>query len=82
MFFIHIITHYRCSFLFQISELEEVVLSQTQTIDIKKLQLRLQGSLAPQVNAGCLSYAYAFLDPKHSEKYDYDKIEDLKDVFR
>jgi dedicator of cytokinesis protein 9/10/11 len=62
------------------SELEEVVLS--QTIDFKKLQLRLQGAVAVQVNAGPLAYANSFFDPKVSDKYDYDKVEDLRDVFR
>lgn len=62
------------------TELEEVVLS--PTIDIKKLQLRLQGAVAVQVNAGPLAYANTFFDPKVADKYDYDKVEDLRDVFR
>lgn len=82
------------------SELEEVVLA--QTIDVKKLQLRLQGSgkksehrlektfrdlsfpstVAVTVNQGPLAYANSFLDPKLSDKYDYDRVEDLKEVFR
>lgn len=64
----------------KISELDEVVF--TQTIDVKKLQLRLQGAVAVQVNQGPLAYANSFLDSKVCEKYDYDKVEDLRDVFR
>lgn len=64
----------------KISELDEVVLA--QTIDVKKLQLRLQGSVAVQVNQGPLAYANSFLDPKLCDKYDYDRVEDLRDVFR
>lgn len=85
----------------KISELEDVVL--TQTIDVKKLQLRLQGSgkekklsdsheimnnlvllhkVAVQVNQGPLAYANSFLDPKLCDKYDYDRVEDLREVFR
>lgn len=44
----------------KIAELDEVVL--TQTIDVKKLQLRLQGAVAVQVNQGPLAYANSFLD--------------------
>lgn len=84
----------------KISELDEVVLA--QTIDVKKLQLRLQGSgrrfqmgkrsalsislfsssVAVQVNQGPLAYANSFLDPKLCDKYDYDRVEDLRDMFR
>jgi dedicator of cytokinesis protein 9/10/11 len=63
------------------SELQEVVYV-TPPIDIKKLQLRLQGAVAVQVNAGPLAYANSFFDPKVIDKYDYDKIEDLRDIFR
>ncbi|XP_055599906.1 dedicator of cytokinesis protein 9 isoform X2 [Uranotaenia lowii] len=61
------------------AELEEVVLG---PIDLKKLQLRLQGSVAVTVNAGPLAYASAFLDPKVVGKYPADRVEDLKEVFR
>lgn len=64
----------------KMTELVDVVY--VQTIDIKKLQLRLQGSVAVQVNAGPLAYANSFLDPKLSAKYDSEKVEDLKDIFR
>lgn len=63
----------------RVSELEEVVLP---PIDVKKLQLRLQGSVAVTVNAGPLAYASAFLDPKQANKYLEDKVEELKDLFR
>ncbi|XP_037029406.1 dedicator of cytokinesis protein 9-like isoform X1 [Bradysia coprophila] len=63
----------------RVSELEEVVLP---PIDVKKLQLRLQGSVAVQVNAGPLAYATAFLEPQRSMQYPSDKVEDLKEVFR
>lgn len=63
----------------KVAELEEVVLG---PIDLKKLQLRLQGSVAVTVNAGPLAYASAFLDPKQCSKYSSEKVEDLKDIFR
>lgn len=63
----------------RVAELEDVVLP---PIDVKKLQLRLQGSVAVTVNAGPLAYATAFLDPKRSSQYPIDRVEDLKDVFR
>lgn len=64
----------------KVSELADVVFA--PSIDVKKLQLRLQGSVAVQVNAGPLAYANSFLDPKLSGKYDSEKVEDLKEVFR
>lgn len=63
----------------RVSELEDVVLP---PIDVKKLQLRLQGSVAVQVNAGPLAYATAFLEPQRAVQYPSDKVEDLKEVFR
>ncbi|XP_055917510.1 dedicator of cytokinesis protein 9 isoform X2 [Eupeodes corollae] len=63
----------------KVSELEEVILPPA---DVKKLQLRLQGSVAVTVNAGPLAYASAFLDPKISDNFQIDRVEDLKDVFR
>ncbi|CAB0016565.1 unnamed protein product [Nesidiocoris tenuis] len=64
----------------RVSELEEVVF--TKPPDVKKLQLKLQGSVAVQVNAGPLAYASAFLDPALSPQFPDDKVEELKDVFR
>lgn len=63
----------------RIGDLEEVVLP---PIDIKKLQLRLQGSVAVTVNAGPLAYANAFLDSSKNQKYSQIKVDELKDVFR
>lgn len=65
----------------RVCELEEVVMP---PIDVKKLQLRLQGSVAVQVNAGPLAYANAFLNPKDSgeNKYSEDRVDELKDIFR
>lgn len=64
----------------RVLELEEVALS--KPTDAKKLQLRLQGSVCVQVNAGPLAYAHAFLEPSQVELYPDDKVEDLRDVFR
>ncbi|GIX75278.1 dedicator of cytokinesis protein 9 [Caerostris extrusa] len=64
----------------RVSELEEVV--RLQPTDIKKLQLKLQGSISVQVNAGPLAYANAFLEGKKPEKYPTDKIMTLKEVYR
>ncbi|XP_049302733.1 dedicator of cytokinesis protein 9 isoform X2 [Bactrocera dorsalis] len=63
----------------KVSELEEVILPPA---DVKKLQLRLQGSVAVTVNAGPLAYAQAFLDPKIVSNFSIDRVEDLKDIFR
>uniref|UniRef100_A0A182K3W5 Dedicator of cytokinesis protein 9 n=1 Tax=Anopheles christyi TaxID=43041 RepID=A0A182K3W5_9DIPT len=65
----------------KVAELEEIVMG---PIDLKKLQLRLQGSVAVTVNAGPLAYASAFLDPAKvsTKKYPLDRVEDLKEVFR
>lgn len=64
----------------RVHELEEVVMP---PIDVKKLQLRLQGSVAVQVNAGPLAYATAFLRTKEEEsKYSEDKVDELKDIYR
>ncbi|XP_053664214.1 dedicator of cytokinesis protein 9 [Anopheles marshallii] len=65
----------------KLAELEEIVMG---PIDLKKLQLRLQGSVAVTVNAGPLAYASAFLDPAKTsvKKYALDKVEELKEVFR
>ncbi|GFQ85822.1 dedicator of cytokinesis protein 9 [Trichonephila clavata] len=64
----------------RVNELEEVV--RLQPTDIKKLQLKLQGSISVQVNAGPLAYANAFLEGKKPEKYPTDKIMSLKEVYR
>ncbi|ERL87077.1 hypothetical protein D910_04478 [Dendroctonus ponderosae] len=64
----------------RVAELEDVVF--TQPTDAKKLQLRLQGSVCVQVNAGPLAYATVFLDPSLSNMYPDDKVEELKDIYR
>lgn len=64
----------------KVAELEEVVFS--KPTDIKKLQLRLQGSICVQVNAGPLAYSSAFLDPSVDSQYPGEKVEELKDIFR
>ncbi|KAL1123769.1 hypothetical protein AAG570_001542 [Ranatra chinensis] len=64
----------------RITELEEVVFA--KPTDAKKLQLKLQGSICVQVNAGPLAYANAFLDPSVGSLFPEDKVEELKDVFR
>jgi len=63
----------------KVSELEEIILPPA---DVKKLQLRLQGSVAVTVNAGPLAYAHAFLDAKVVNNFSLDRVADLKDVFR
>jgi len=64
----------------RVQELEDVTL--IGSTDVKKLQLRLQGSICVTVNAGPLAYASAFLDPALSPQYPDDKVDELKDVFR
>lgn len=64
----------------RVAELEDVCFS--LPTDVKKLQLRLQGSVCVQVNAGPLAYATVFLDPKTSGNYAEDKVEELKDIYR
>lgn len=64
----------------RVAELEDVVF--TKPTDAKKLQLRLQGSVCVQVNAGPLAYASVFLDPALSNLYPEEKVEELKDVYR
>lgn len=64
----------------RVAELEDVVF--TQPTDAKKLQLRLQGSVCVQVNAGPMAYASVFLDPALSNMYPEEKVEELKDIYR
>uniref|UniRef100_T1GAE7 DOCKER domain-containing protein n=1 Tax=Megaselia scalaris TaxID=36166 RepID=T1GAE7_MEGSC len=67
----------------KVTELQEVILPPA---DVKKLQLRLQGSIAATVHSGPFAYAKAFLDPKNKDKIIDElrlvKIEDLKQTFR
>ncbi|CAH0700754.1 unnamed protein product [Spodoptera exigua] len=64
----------------QVTELQEIV--NAKAPDIKKLQLRLQGSVCVQVNAGPLAYANAFLDPTLAPMYPDDMVEKLKSIFK
>eukprot|EP00058_Branchiostoma_floridae_P007840 XP_002593328.1 hypothetical protein BRAFLDRAFT_119584 [Branchiostoma floridae] len=50
--------------------------------DMKKLQLKLQGSVSVQVNAGPVAYASTFLDTANIKKYQKIQVEMLKEVFR
>ncbi|XP_061833861.1 dedicator of cytokinesis protein 9-like [Nerophis lumbriciformis] len=51
-------------------------------VDMIRLQLKLQGSICVQVNAGPLAYARAFLDDTCAKKYPDNKVKQLKEVFR
>ncbi|XP_066496355.1 dedicator of cytokinesis protein 11 isoform X2 [Tiliqua scincoides] len=51
-------------------------------VDMIQLQLKLQGAVSVQVNAGPLAYARAFLDDAHSSKYPSKKVNELKEMFR
>ncbi|XP_069940326.1 dedicator of cytokinesis protein 9 isoform X3 [Cherax quadricarinatus] len=64
----------------RVKELLEII--NKKPTDIKKLQLRLQGSISVQVNAGPLAYASTFLDESHSASYPVNQVLRLKDVYR
>uniref|UniRef100_A0A672VDS1 Dedicator of cytokinesis 11 n=1 Tax=Strigops habroptila TaxID=2489341 RepID=A0A672VDS1_STRHB len=51
-------------------------------VDMIQLQLKLQGCVSVQVNAGPLAYARAFLSDNQSSKYPTKKVNDLKEMFR
>nr|XP_032833671.1 dedicator of cytokinesis protein 9 isoform X1 [Petromyzon marinus] len=57
-------------------------LSVARDVDMIKLQLKLQGCVSPQVNAGPLAYARAFLDESNAKKFPDNKVKQLKEVFR
>ncbi|XP_048124609.1 dedicator of cytokinesis protein 9 isoform X3 [Alosa alosa] len=57
-------------------------LCSTSEVDMIRLQLKLQGSISVQVNAGPLAYARAFLDDGCQKKYADNKVKQLKEVFR
>lgn len=61
-------------------ELEEIVTA--DVVDIKKLQLRLQGSVNVQVNAGPLAYAKTFLDEVKAAELPVNDVNDLRNIFR
>ncbi|XP_046699682.1 dedicator of cytokinesis protein 9 isoform X1 [Silurus meridionalis] len=64
----------------KVAELRQLCAS--SEVDMIKLQLKLQGSISVQVNAGPLAYARAFLDDTTSKKYPDNKVKQLKEVFR
>uniref|UniRef100_A0A8C2YEB9 Dedicator of cytokinesis 11 n=1 Tax=Coturnix japonica TaxID=93934 RepID=A0A8C2YEB9_COTJA len=51
-------------------------------VDMIQLQLKLQGCVSVQVNAGPLAYARAFLSDSQSSKYPAKKVNELKEMFR
>uniref|UniRef100_I3KPQ5 Dedicator of cytokinesis 11 n=1 Tax=Oreochromis niloticus TaxID=8128 RepID=I3KPQ5_ORENI len=53
-----------------------------QEVDMIQLQLKLQGCVSVQVNAGPMAYARAFLDDSKSNQSGNKKVKELKDVFR
>ncbi|CAG0895846.1 unnamed protein product [Darwinula stevensoni] len=52
------------------------------TIDVKKLQLILQGSISVQVNAGPIAYAKAFLSDENAVQYPANHVARLMDLYR
>uniref|UniRef100_A0A673C5W8 Dedicator of cytokinesis 11 n=1 Tax=Sphaeramia orbicularis TaxID=375764 RepID=A0A673C5W8_9TELE len=57
-------------------------LCSSQEVDMIQLQLKLQGCVSVQVNAGPMAYARAFLDDSKSSQSGNKKVKDLKDIFR
>ncbi|KAJ8405362.1 hypothetical protein AAFF_G00318350 [Aldrovandia affinis] len=51
-------------------------------VDMIQLQLKLQGCVSVQVNAGPMAYARAFLDDAKSSQYSSKKVKELKEIFR
>ncbi|XP_035263368.1 dedicator of cytokinesis protein 11 isoform X2 [Anguilla anguilla] len=51
-------------------------------LDMIQLQLKLQGCVSVQVNAGPMAYAQAFLHDDKSSQYSSKKVKELKDIFR
>uniref|UniRef100_A0A1A7WQI9 Stabilin 1 n=1 Tax=Iconisemion striatum TaxID=60296 RepID=A0A1A7WQI9_9TELE len=64
----------------KVAELRQ--LCSASEVDMIRLQLKLQGSISVQVNAGPLAYARAFLDDGSAKKYPDNKVKQLKEVFR
>ncbi|NXQ53457.1 DOC11 protein, partial [Anthoscopus minutus] len=63
------------------AELQKIC-SSASDVDMIQLQLKLQGCVSVQVNAGPLAYARAFLSDSQSNKYPAKKVNDLKEMFR
>uniref|UniRef100_A0A3B3Z2W1 Dedicator of cytokinesis 11 n=1 Tax=Poecilia mexicana TaxID=48701 RepID=A0A3B3Z2W1_9TELE len=57
-------------------------LCSSQEVDMIQLQLKLQGCVSVQVNAGPMAYARAFLDDSKSNSSGSKKVKELKEVFR
>uniref|UniRef100_A0A4W6D364 Dedicator of cytokinesis 11 n=1 Tax=Lates calcarifer TaxID=8187 RepID=A0A4W6D364_LATCA len=57
-------------------------LCSSQEVDMIQLQLKLQGCVSVQVNAGPMAYARAFLDDSKTNQSGNKKVKDLKDIFR
>lgn len=57
-------------------------LCDSNSLDMIQLQLKLQGCVSVQVNAGPLAYARAFLDGGKSAKLPAKKVKLLKETFR
>ncbi|XP_034532967.1 dedicator of cytokinesis protein 11 isoform X3 [Notolabrus celidotus] len=57
-------------------------LCSSQEVDMIQLQLKLQGCVSVQVNAGPMAYARAFLDDSKPNQSGNKKVKDLKDIFR
>ena len=69
----------------RVKDIAEVV--RAQPTDLKKLQLRLQGSISVQVNAGPLAYASAFLTNDNNgghagPSYPEDQVHQLQELYR
>ncbi|XP_058670161.1 dedicator of cytokinesis protein 11 isoform X1 [Ammospiza nelsoni] len=63
------------------AELQQLC-SSAGDVDMIQLQLKLQGCVSVQVNAGPLAYARAFLSDSQSSKYPAKKVNELKEMFR
>uniref|UniRef100_A0A674E0Q0 Dedicator of cytokinesis 11 n=1 Tax=Salmo trutta TaxID=8032 RepID=A0A674E0Q0_SALTR len=57
-------------------------LCSSQEVDMIQLQLKLQGCVSVQVNAGPMAYARAFLDDSKTSKSNNKKAMELKEIFR
>ncbi|KAK7910137.1 hypothetical protein WMY93_014821 [Mugilogobius chulae] len=57
-------------------------LCSSQEVDMIQLQLKLQGCVSVQVNAGPMAYARAFLDDSKSSQSGNKKVKELKEIFR
>ncbi|KAJ8282862.1 hypothetical protein COCON_G00053810 [Conger conger] len=62
------------------SELQK--LCSSPELDMIQLQLKLQGCVSVQVNAGPMAYARAFLHDAKASQYSSKKVKELKDIFR